>query len=245
MRRARIKALAAVPVRKKPSTDPVDSTDANDTVNEEQKKENVSSVKETEQEATKDIHIIRRARIKGLAAVPVRKKSPTNSVDPTDANDTADKEKKGENVSGTEEKEGDVARIDTSKQEEREEKDASSVDILEQGKQKEKDVPSTDIPEREAGEGIAKVQEKTKEQVIVKELVVVDESDSEKLCSPLKSNSQELLARAEPNSQEPQFAGFKPDRITDQSVQKSIPLPDVPTVIDTGKDISKRKIRNL
>lgn len=175
---------------------------------------------------------MRRARIKGLAAVPVRKKPATDPVDSTNA-----PEKKGENVSGTEEKEEDVAGIDTSKQEEREEKDASSGDILKQKKQKEKDVPSTDIPEREVGEDIAKIfQEKTKEEVSVKESVAVEKSDSEDLCSPLKLNSQELHVQAEPNSQEPQFAGFKPDRVTDQSVQKSIPLPDVPAVIDTGKE---------
>jgi len=209
--------------------------------------------------------MLRRARIKALAAVPVRKKPPQDSVDSINADtasiDATDKEKKKENISNINEieykakdiikvkelKEENVIRTDTSEQ-----KILSSIDIItKQEKQKEKDILSTDTLEQETVKDNAKVQEETKKEqnkVSLRESVIVEKSNFQESCSLLKSDSQELHVQAKPNSQESPSTEFKPqDKVTDKSVQKSTPLPDVPTVIDIGKkhrNIVKR-LRNL
>ncbi|EGI70227.1 PREDICTED: transcription factor TFIIIB component B'' homolog [Acromyrmex echinatior] len=256
LRRLRIKALAAVPVRKKPTQNSADSTETNNDVDEEKNEKNVSNINETEQEITKDV------------------------------------------VQVKEQKEKDVIKTDTFKQKEQKEKDISSIDISEQEKLKEKDVPCIDIPEREAAKDIAKVEEETKkkqDKVNLRESVIV-KLDSQELCSPIKSysrelhaqakpnsqkspsplksdsqelhaqansqksssplkldfqklhaqtksnsqelhaqtksNSQELHVQAKPNSQESPSIEFKPDKITDQSIKKNISPSDVSTVTD-------------
>jgi len=204
--------------------------------------------------------MLRRARIKALAAVPVRKKPLQDSVDSINADtasiDATDKEKKKENISNINEieykvkditkvkelKEENVVRTDTSEQ-----KILSSIDtITKQEKQKEKDILSTDT--LETVKNNAKVQEETKKEqnkVSLRESVIVEKPDPQKLCSLLKSDSQDLHAQVKPNSQESPSTEFKPqDKITDKSVQKSTPLPDVPTAIDIGKKHVKR-LRNL
>lgn len=196
---------------------------------------------------------MRRARIKALAAVPVRKK-PTQDSDfiDSDVNDVADKEKKEENISNINEiepeivkniinvkgeKEGDATDVSGQR-----EKDILSIDISEQEKQKKEEILNTDISELDAVEelNVTKIQEETtkKEQnkVRLRESVIVEKPDSQDLCSPSKSDSQELHVQTKLNSQESLCAKAKSDKVPDQSVQKSIPLPDVPTVIDTGKD---------
>lgn len=207
MRRARIKALAAVPVRKKPVQDSVDSVDTNDATDKEKKEENIFNINETEQEAIKDVA----------------------------------KEEK------------DVARTDAFERREQKE-DISSTDIPEQEKQKE-DIPSTGTLEQEVAEDVAKIQEETTEKeqntavsltepVIVEKLNRSGEHDSQELCSPLKPDFQELCVETKLNSQESLSTGIKFDKATDQLVQKSVPLSDVPTAIDIGRDyVKKKKLR--
>lgn len=202
MRRARIKALAAVPVRKKPVQDSVDSVDTNDATDKEKKEENIFNINETEQEAIKDV-----AKVK---------------------------------------EEKDVARTDAFDRREQKE-DISSIDIPEQEKQKE-DIRSTGTSEQEVAEDVAKVQEEITEKeqntVSLTEPVIVEkpnhsgEHDSQELCSPLKPDFQELCVETKLNSQESLSTGIK---AADQLVQKSVPLSDVPTAIDIGRDYVKKK----
>jgi len=201
--------------------------------------------------------MLRRARIKALAAVPVRKKPLQDSVDADTASiDATDKEKKKENISNINEIEykakdiikvkelkEEVVRTDTSEQ-----KILSSIDIItEQKKQKEKDILGTDTLEQEIVKDDVKVQEETKKEqnkVSLRESVIVKKPDPQESCSLLKSDSQELRIQAKPNPQESPSTEFKPqDKVTDKSVQKSTPLPDVPTAIDIGKKYSKKKFR--
>ena len=246
LRRLRIKALAAVPVRKKPTQNSADSTETNNDIDKEKNEENISNINETEQEIIKDV-----AQVK-------------------------------------EQKEKDVIKTDIFEQKEQKEKDTSSID--EQEKLKEKDIPCIDIPE--AAKDIAKVEEETKkkqDKINLRESVIV-KLDSQELCSPIKSysrelhaqaksnsqkspsplksdsqelhtqaklnsqksssplkpdfqelhaqtkpNSQELHIQAKPNSQESPSIGFKLDKVTDQSIQKNILPSDVSTVTDIGK----------
>ncbi|KYN40426.1 Transcription factor TFIIIB component B'' like protein [Trachymyrmex septentrionalis] len=256
LRRLRIKALAAVPVRKKPTQNSADSTETNNDIDKEKNEENISNINETEQEIIKDV-----AQVK-------------------------------------EQKEKDVIKTDIFEQKEQKEKDTSSID--EQEKLKEKDIPCIDIPE--AAKDIAKVEEETKkkqDKINLRESVIV-KLDSQELCSPIKSysrelhaqaksnsqkspsplksdsqelhtqaklnsqksssplkpdfqelhaqtkpnshfqelhaqtkpNSQELHIQAKPNSQESPSIGFKLDKVTDQSIQKNILPSDVSTVTD-------------
>lgn len=201
--------------------------------------------------------MLRRARIKALAAVPVRKKLPQDSVDSTDANDVADKEKKKENISNISETEQEVTKDiinikkedkerNTFEQKEQKEKDISSIDISKQKKQKVEDISSTNKLERETVQDVATVRKEIKieqSKVSLKESVIVEKLDSQESCS-LKPDSQESTsAQTKPNSQSPS-TGFKSEKVTDQSVQKNILLPDVPTAIDIGKKHVTR-IRNL
>jgi len=208
--------------------------------------------------------MLRRARIKALAAVPVRKKPLQDSVDSINADttsvDATDKEKKKENISNINEIEykakdiikvkelqEEVVRTDTSEQ-----NILSSIDIIpKQEKQKEKDIFSIDTLEQETVKDNAKVQEETKKEqdkVSLKKSVIVEKPDPQESCSLLKLDSQELRAQAKPNPQESLSTEFKSqDKIADKSIQKSTPLPDVPTAIDIGKkhrNIVKR-LRNL
>ncbi|XP_011162348.1 transcription factor TFIIIB component B'' homolog [Solenopsis invicta] len=189
-RRARIKALAAVPIRKKLTQDSVDANNVKDEIDNEKKKENVSNINDMEQEATKNISKIK------------------------------------------EQKEKVVVITEVSKQKE----DIASINISKEEKQREKDISNSDTQEREAVKAVTKFQEKTvnKEQnkTILEESVAIEELDSQELCSPLKPDSQELHAQIKPNSQESHCTGVEPDKVTDQLVQKSIPPPEVPTVID-------------
>lgn len=198
MRRARIKALAAVPIRKKPLQDSADSVDANDVADKEKKEENISNISEIEHEPIKDI-----AKIK-------------------------------------EQKEENVATTNIFVQKERE-KDISNHIILKEEKQKEEDLLDTNVSDVE---DVAKVQVKSvkKEQnkVSLKESVVIEKQDSQELCSPLKPDSQELCAQIKSNAQESPCTRDKPDKVTDQSSEKNIPLPDVPVAIDLGKDCVKQ-----
>ncbi|KYN14095.1 Transcription factor TFIIIB component B'' like protein [Trachymyrmex cornetzi] len=213
LRRLRIKALAAVPVRKKPTQNSADSTETNNDVDKEKNEENISNINETVQEITKDVALVK------------------------------------------EQREKDVIK-NTFEQKERKEKDISNIDILKQEKLEEKDIPCIDIPEREAAKDIEKVEEETKkkqDKVNLRESVIV-KLNSQELCSPIKSysrelhaqtkpncqelhaqvkpNSQELHDQAKPNFQESPSTGFKLDKVTDQSIQKNIPPSDVSTVTD-------------
>lgn len=201
------------------------------------------------------LHNMRRARIKALAAVPVRKKPLQDAADCIDANDVADKEKKEENVSNIDEIEQEVIK-EVIKVKEQKEKGLTTTDILERKEQKEKDISTIDISKqkelkkennteikREAIKDVAKVQEEIKKEenkVNLKESVIIKNSDSQKLCSPLKPDSQELHAQI--NFKESP-SKVRPDKVIDHSVQKNILLPDVPT-LDIGKDHVKR-VRNL
>lgn len=191
---------------------------------------------------------MRRARIKALAAVPVRKKPLQDSADCIDANDPADKEKKIENVSNTNETEQEFIK-EVVKIKEQKEENLVTTDILERKGQKEKDISNTDISKlkelkkendtdilkQEAVKDIAKDQEETTKKkqnnISLKETVIIKKSDS-----PQKPSSQELYAQTKFNFQESPYIKVKPDKLTDQSVQKSILLPDVPTAIDIGKN---------
>jgi len=205
--------------------------------------------------------MLRRARIKALAAVPVRKKPLQDSVDSINADtasiDATDKEKKKENISNINEIEykakdiikvkelkEEVVRTDTSEQ-----KILSSIDITKQEKQKEKDILSTDTLEQETVKDNAKVQEETKKEqkVTLRESVIVKKPDPQESCSLPKSDSQELQAQAKPNPQESLSTEFKPrDKVIDKSVQKNTPLPDVPTAIDISKKHRNvKRLRNL
>ncbi|KYN05589.1 PREDICTED: transcription factor TFIIIB component B'' homolog [Cyphomyrmex costatus] len=164
--------------------------------------------------------MLRRLRIKALAAVPVRKKLTQNSADSTETNNDIDKEKKEENISNIndteqettkdvtqvkEQKEKDVIKTDTFKQKEQKEKDTSSTDISTEEKLKEKDIPNIDVPGQKAVIDITKDEEEIKkkqDKINLKESVIDKEKlDSQELCSPLKSYSQELHAQAKSNSQ--------------------------------------------
>ncbi|KYM76274.1 Transcription factor TFIIIB component B'' like protein [Atta colombica] len=160
LRRLRIKALAAVPVRKKPTQNSADSETDND-VDKEKNEENISNINEIEQEITKDVTQVK------------------------------------------EQKEKDVIKTDTFEQKKRKEKDISTIDISEQEKLKKKDISCIDILEQKAAKDIEKVKEETKkkqDKVNLRESVIV-KLNSQELCSPIKSYSQELHAQAKPNSQ--------------------------------------------
>ncbi|XP_077267941.1 transcription factor TFIIIB component B'' homolog Bdp1 isoform X3 [Temnothorax americanus] len=193
---------------------------------------------------------MRRARIKALAVVPLRKKPLQDSVASIDANDAADKEKKEENVSDVkierdatkdvakvkEQKKEDLATTDIFERKEQEEEDVFGTDIPKRKKPEEEDVLNTDVPEQEAVKDVVRVQEeptkKEQNKVSLRESVTVEIADSEELSSPRKPDSQELRAQAKLISQESSRTGVKPDKVTDRSVQKSTLLPDVPVVSD-------------
>lgn len=86
MRRARIKALAAVPVRKKPLQDAADCIDANDATDKEKKKENVSNINEVEQEAVKEIAKVKEQKEKDLTTTDIleRKEQKEKDISTTD-----------------------------------------------------------------------------------------------------------------------------------------------------------------
>ncbi|XP_011877366.1 PREDICTED: transcription factor TFIIIB component B'' homolog [Vollenhovia emeryi] len=84
---------------------------------------------------------MRRARIKALAAVPVRKKPLQDSTDSIDANDASDKEKKNENISNIHETEQ-VASKEAAKVEEQKKDDAATINIFEQKEQEKEDRPN-------------------------------------------------------------------------------------------------------
>lgn len=222
MRRARIKALAAVPIRKKPLQDSADSVDANDVADKEKKEENISNISETEHEAIKDIVKIKEQKEENVATTNVA----TTNVATT-------------NVATT-----NVVTINVFVQKERE-KDISSHTVLKEEKQKKEDIFDTNVSNIK---DVAKVQEelvkKEQNKISLKESVVVEKQDSKELHSPLKPDSQELCAQTKSNAQESLYTRDKPDEVTDQSSEKNIPLPDVPVAIDLGKNCVKQ-IKNL
>ncbi|XP_028048703.1 transcription factor TFIIIB component B'' homolog isoform X2 [Monomorium pharaonis] len=201
-RRARIKALAAVPVRKKASQDSIDS---NNVADKEQKKENESNINETEQkEVIKDVAKIEDIRTK----VSERKEESSNSIS-----------------------EENVVKTEASEQKE----DISSINILKPEKQE--SISSSSVSNREAVKDVAKIQNKTTNEerntVSLEESVTNEKSDSQELSSPLKANSQGLCTQVKPNSQEFLCTGIMSDKISSQLVQKTIPpLDSTTTAID-------------
>lgn len=154
---------------------------------------------------------MRRARIKALAAVPVRKKTIQDTVILPDENNVPDKEQKKEDISNTD------------KQEQEAIKDAIKI-------KKEEDKFSID---KQDGEGSIKnvenVEKKNMEESkanLVQPEAMSERINSQKLCSPIKSNT----------FQEPYIQiNNKSEKITNNLAQKIVPPPDVPTGIDTGK----------
>ncbi|XP_011708132.1 PREDICTED: transcription factor TFIIIB component B'' homolog [Wasmannia auropunctata] len=288
LRRARIKALAAVPVRKKPLQDSVDSTDANNVADKERKEENISDINETEQESAKDIAEVKEQKEENVARTDTSEQKEGKEKDGS-STDASEQEKQKEiDVPSTDVPEREAVKDIAKVQKEIRKKKQDRVSlkekvIVEKPDSQELRSPLksdrfSDIPDREAVKGIAKEETKKKQdRVNLKELIIVEKPDSQEsrsplksdrisdipegeavkdiakvqeetkkkqdrvslkvivekpdfqeLCSPLKSDSQEL--RAQTISQESPV--FKPDKVTDQSIQKSIPLPDVPTAID-------------
>lgn len=181
---------------------------------------------------------MRRARIKALASVPIRKNPVQDTVAPVDRNDLFDKEQKKEDSSKPE-YEPDIIK-----------------DITEIKKQKEEIIssPDTEILEHEVIKDNAKIFEETSKEEQIKpsfvepEPIIVKKSDSQESYSQIKPNCQELSAQIKPSSQE-LYAQAKPDsqelsnQINDKLekpiehlVQKTVSLPDMPS---TGIDISK------
>lgn len=179
---------------------------------------------------------MRRARIKALASVPTRKNPVQDTVASIDRSDLFDKEQKKEDLSKPE-NEPEVIK-----------------DITEVKKQKEEGISDTETLEQEVIKNSAKIFEETskKEQIkpsfVEPEPIEVKKSDSQESCSQTKPNSQELCAQVKPNSQELRAQvksdsqelsiqiNDKPEKSIDQLVQKTVPLPDIPS---TGIDISK------
>jgi len=150
---------------------------------------------------------MRRARIKALAAVPVRKKTVQDIIVSPDASNVLDKEQKKENVPNTDKQKQEVIE-DVAKINKKEDKsDKEPVKNIENVEEKpiKKEEDKVNLSQSEAAAKVEKV-------------------DPPKLCSPVKSTFQE-----------PQTSN-KSDKInTNQLVQKIVPPPDVPTAIDLGK----------
>lgn len=185
---------------------------------------------------------MRRARIKALASVPIRKNPVQDAAAPADGSELFDKELKKEDASKSE-YEPEVIK-----------------DVAEVKKQKEESISSdTGVLEQKVIKESAKILEETskKEQIkpsfVEPEPIVVKKSDSQESCSQescsqkkpnsqelyaqVKPSSQELCAQAKPDSQElSNQINDKPEKPIDYLVQKTVPLPDTPS---TGIDISK------
>ncbi|XP_070158261.1 transcription factor TFIIIB component B'' homolog [Polyergus mexicanus] len=176
---------------------------------------------------------MRRARIKALASVPIRKNPVQDTVALVDTSDLSDKEQKKKDASNAQLKY----------------KPEAITNITEVKKQKEEGT-DVDIIKQKIVKDVAKISEETikkeqKEASFV-EPIIVKKPDSQESCPRVKPNSQEpcagvkpasqeLYAQTKPNSQELCIEiNDKPEKPIDQSVQKNIlPLSDVPsTAID-------------
>lgn len=185
---------------------------------------------------------MRRARIKALASVPIRKNSVQNTAAPADGSELFDKEQKKEDAKP--EYESEVIK-----------------DVAEVKKQKEESISSDiEVLEKKVIQESAKILEETskKEQIkpsfVEPEPIVVKKSDSQESCSQEKPNSQELCAQVKPSSQElcaqakpdsqelSNQINDKPEKPIDHLVQKTVSLPDTPS---TGIDISKVYVKSL
>ncbi|KAM0733048.1 Transcription factor TFIIIB component B''-like protein [Formica fusca] len=189
---------------------------------------------------------MRRARIKALASVPIRKNPVQDAAALVDTSDLSDKEQKKKDASNAQLKY----------------KPEAIRDITEVKKQKDEGT-DIDIIKQEIVKDAAKISEETikKEQkeasFVEPEPVIVIKLDSQEscpqvkpssqelcagvkpasqeLCAGVKPASQELCAQTKPNSQELCIEiNDKPEKSSDQSVQKNIPpSSDVPsTAID-------------
>lgn len=186
---------------------------------------------------------MRRARIKALANVPIRKNPVQDTAASADGSELFDKEQKKEDASKPE-YEPEVIK-----------------DVAEIKKQKEESISSdTEVLEQKVIKDSVKILEETskKEQIkpsfVEPEPIVVKKSDSQESCSQKKPNSQEPCAQIKPSSQElcaqakPDFQELsnqindKPEKPIDHLVQKTVPLPDTPS---TGIDISKVYVKSL
>lgn len=186
---------------------------------------------------------MRRARIKALASVPIRKNPVQDTAASADGSELFDKEQKKEDASKPE-YEPEVIK-----------------DVAEIKKQKEESISSdTEVLEQKVIKDSVKILEETskKEQIkpsfVEPEPIVVKKSDSQESCSQKKPNSQEpcaqvkpssqeLCAQAKPDSQElSNQINDKPEKPIDHLVQKTVPLPDTPS---TGIDISKVYVKSL
>lgn len=153
---------------------------------------------------------MRRARIKALAAVPVRKKTVQDTVVTPDESNVPDEEQKKKDVSNTEKQEQDV-------------RDVAEI-------KKKEDKFSTDKLDGESVKNIENVKEKIIEEkdgednLMKPEAAVTEKINSEKFCSPVKATFQEPCSQLSNRS----------EKITNQLAQKNVSPPDVPT-IDIGK----------
>lgn len=181
---------------------------------------------------------MRRARIKALANVPIRKNTVQDAV-AFDGSNVSDKEQRKENAEPKYEQE-------------------AIKDITEAKKEKEESISNTVVLKQESDIVVTDVA-KTFEQTIEKEqkeasfvepepVMVHKKSDAQESYSQVKPNSQELCVQVKPGSQQLcaqvkldsqelcDQINDKSENPIDQSVQKSIPPP--PDVPITGVDIT-------
>lgn len=155
---------------------------------------------------------MRRARIKALAAVPVRKKTIQDTIVFPDGSNVPDVEQK-KDVPNTDNQEQeaieDVTKI-------KKQKDKSSIDELD-----EVSIKNVENVEKKTIE-----KEESKVNLVQSEAVVTEKINSQKLCSLVTSRT----------FQEPYIQiSNKLEKVTNHIAQKVVPLPDVPTGIDIGK----------
>ncbi|XP_072767672.1 uncharacterized protein Bdp1 isoform X2 [Anoplolepis gracilipes] len=179
---------------------------------------------------------MRRARIKALASVAIRKNPVQDTVVSVDTSNLPDQEQKKENTLNAKP----------------EYKPEVIKNIVEVKQQKQEGISDTVILEQEIVKDSAKVSEEVinKEQnkaSFVQLEPVIKQSDSQQLCFQVKPNSQELCAQvksdshelcdqAKPNYQEQCVQiNDKLEKPIDQSVKKTVPL--LPDVSSTGTDI--------
>lgn len=184
---------------------------------------------------------MRRARIKALASVPIRKNPVQDTVALVDTSNLSDKEQKKKDAAQP----NDNAQPKYTPE--------AIKDITEIKKQEEKDT-DTDIIEQEIIKDAAKESEETikkeqKKAFAEPEPIIVKKPDTQELCSQVKPSFQELCAEVKPASQELCAQtksnsqelcieiNDKPEKSIEESVQKNIPpLSDAPSI---GIDISK------